>query len=36
MSRRGANYEVLFAHMSQFPLAFVPRESNGRNVLMGA
>jgi len=32
----GANYEALFARMSQFPLAFVPIQSNGRDVLMGA
>jgi hypothetical protein len=32
----GANYEALFAHMSQIPLAFVPIQSNGRDVLMGA
>ena len=25
-----------FAHMSQIPLAFVPIQSNGRDVLMGA
>jgi len=30
------NYEALFAHMSQIPLAFVPIQSNGRDVLMGA
>jgi hypothetical protein len=32
----GANCEALFAHMSQIPLAFVPIQSNGRDVLMGA
>jgi hypothetical protein len=32
----GANYGALFARMSQIPLAFVPMQSNGRDVLMGA
>jgi len=35
-SNGGVNYEALFAHMSQIPLAFVPTQSNGRDVLMGA
>src|SRR5271157_1596527 len=30
------NYEALFARMSQIPLAFVPIQSNGHDVLMGA
>ena len=32
----GANYELLFARKPQISLAFVPLNSNGRDVLKGA
>ena len=32
----GANYDLPFARKPQIPLAFVPQESNGHDVLKGA